>query len=125
MERLNNNNNEPVGSLQISRDVIGAIAGTCTQEVEGVAGLARRVSNFNDGPFRGQGVSPVGVTLKDNSVEINVGVSLKYGAKVTETCMAIQQCVKNTVQTMTGMAVSKVNVRVSRIVFPSEKPEGA
>ena len=121
MERFKED--ESSGSLQISRDVIGAIAGTCTQEVEGVAGLARRVSNFKESPLHNPSKKPVGVTLRDNSVEINIGVALKYGAKVTETCMAIQQCVKSTVQTMTGMAVSKVNVRVARIVFPTEKPE--
>ena len=113
----------PCGSLQISRDVIAAIAGTCTQEIEGVAGLARRVSNFKEGPLRKPVNKPVGVVLKDNVVEINVGVTLKYGAKIFETCTAIQQCVKSTVQTMTGMAVNRVNVRVAHVMFPCEKTQ--
>jgi len=113
---------EPCGSLQISKDVIGAIAGVCAQEIEGVAGLARRVSSFKKGSLRKLG-KPVGVTIKDNFVEINIGLALKYGAKIADTCTAVQQCVKNNVQTMTGMAVNKVNVRVAQIVFPSEMPE--
>ena len=109
------------GSLQISREVIGSIAGVCAQEVQGVAGLARRVPSFALGVLPRTGKNPVSVALRDDFVEINIGVALGYGAKIGETCTAIQNHIKKNVQTMTGMAVSKVNVQVSRIVFPTEK----
>lgn len=112
------------GSLQISRDVIGAIAGVCAQEVKGVAGLSRRAPSFKQGFLQSPGGNkPVSVALRDDFVEINIGVALKYGAKISETCTDIQNRVKKNVQTMTGMAVSKVNVQVSKIVFSSERPE--
>ena len=118
------NEKEPSGSLQISRNVIGSIAGVCAQEIEGVAGLARRPSSLRTGSLHKPG-RPIGVTIKDNFVEINIGLALKYGAKIAETCTAVQQCVKSNVQTMTGMAVCKVNVWVAQVVFPSDIPEEA
>ena len=102
------------GALQISRDAICAIAGACAGEVEGVAGIARR------GPG---GKKPVSVVLRENLLEISLGITLKHAAKIAETCTAVQQRVKDNVQTMTGMAVGKVNVKVSRVVFPGEKQQ--
>ena len=49
---------------------------------------------------------------------IDISLSLKFGAKIEEVCTAVQNAIKDSVQTMSGMAVSKVNVLVSGIVFP-------
>ena len=105
---------EDKGVLQISRDVIGTIACACAGEVEGVAAAGRHGSG---------GKGPVSVALRDNLLEISLGITLKHTAKIEQTCMAVQQRVKDNVQTMTGMTVGKVNVRVSRVIFPGEKPQ--
>lgn len=110
------------GSLKISRGVIGTIAGLSAREVDGVAGLASPTASFEAPPLRGSAKKLVDVILRDDFAEISIGVALRYGAKIAETCTAVQSCVKNNVQAMTGMAVSKVNVRVARVVFPREKP---
>jgi len=113
---------EPSGSLKISRGVIGTIAGMSAKEIDGVAGLAPPTASLHPPSLKGTGKKLVDVILRDDFAEISIGVALKYGAKVAETCTAIQNCVKNNVQAMTGMAVSKVNVRVARVVFPTRKP---
>ena len=63
----------------------------------------------------------VDVVLADDFAEINIGLALKFGAKINDVCTAVQTAVKDNVQTMTGMAVSKVNVYVAKIVFPQDE----
>ena len=48
-------------------------------------------------------------------------IRVKYGSNIRTVCEALQQAVKEDVQTMTGIAVSKVNVHVEDIVF--EEPQ--
>ena len=112
------NEKQPVGSLKISEDVIATIASVATLEIEGVASLEQAVSNklFP----RGIGKKPVQIDISDDFVQIDLHLNLKFGAKIGEVCKNVQQNVKDNVQTMTGMAVSKVNVMVSGITFLEE-----
>lgn len=112
---------QPSGSLQISQEVIATIASVAAQEIEGVDCLAQHAPGFRHNPFRKSRKKSVDVVLSDDFAEIDIGVALKYGAKINEVCTAVQTSVKDNVQTMTGMAVSKVNVFVARIVFPGEE----
>ena len=112
---------QPVGSLKISQEVLATIAKVAALEIEGVASLADtsgRVRRF----FSRGGISKTGIQieLSDDFAEVDIGVNLKFGAKITDVCSAIQTSVKDNIQTMTGMAVSKVNVTVAGIVFNDE-----
>lgn len=104
---------QPTGSLQISQDVIATIASVAAMEIEGVASLAQHTPGF-----RNRNKKSVDVVLSDGFAEIDIGVALKFGARINEVCTAIQTAVKDNVQTMTGMVVSKVNVYVAKIVIP-------
>ncbi|HHY53266.1 MAG TPA: Asp23/Gls24 family envelope stress response protein [Clostridiales bacterium] len=112
---------QPTGSLQISQDVIATIASVAALEVEGVAALAQHSPGFRHNPFLKGRPKTVDVVLADDFAEINIGLALKFGAKINDVCTAVQTAVKDNVQTMTGMAVSKVNVYVAKIVFPQDE----
>jgi uncharacterized alkaline shock family protein YloU len=108
---------QPAGSLKISKDVIATIAKTATMEVGGVAALpeldASRLLSRSFG-------RPVRVTLSDDFADIDVQVVLENGVKIPDVCAAIQSGVKDNVQTMTGIAVSKVNVTVAGVAFSED-----
>lgn len=110
-----------VGDLKISQDVIAAIARVATLEIEGVDSLAE--INIRGIFSRTIMKKAISITLNDDFVNIGISVNLKFGAKISEVCTAIQNSVKDNVQTMTGMAVSKVNVLVASIVFPDAEAE--
>lgn len=114
MEKLNKS---AVGSLKISKEVIATIASVSALEVEGVDSLVPRSGNVGWIFPRGMG-RKVFVTVSDDFAEIDIALNLKAGAKIKEVCPAVQSGVKDSVQTMTGMAVSKVNITVEGIVFP-------
>ncbi|WP_367925215.1 Asp23/Gls24 family envelope stress response protein [uncultured Ruthenibacterium sp.] len=106
------------GSLQISTDVISKIAKLATLEVEGV-------DNVSGGVLSGTGFAfvrkmpiqkPIVVELTDDVAEITVNVIVKYGCRIPQLSEKVQENVKNAVQNMTCITVSKVNVIVTGVV---------
>lgn len=118
---MENIKNKPIGDLKISQDVIAMIARVTTLEVPGVHSLAEPVNKIGGLFSRPIIKKAIHINMNDDFANISVSVNLKFGTKITEACTAIQNGVKENVQTMTGMAVSKVNVLVAGIVFPEEE----
>ena len=107
------------GVVRIADDVVAIIAGVAASETEGVAsmsggiteGFARRVSGKN---------VTKGVSVEVGSVEaaIDLRVIVKYGVKIHEVARKLQENVKEAVETMTGLRVVEVNVKVEGVDFP-------
>jgi len=113
LEKINNNQ---VASLKISKDVISTIASVATLEIAGVAGF----SEPNKIGFFAKGFTkPIEISLADDFAEISLCLDLEFGAKIPVVCTEVQNNVRENVQTMTGIVVSKVNITVSGIVFPN------
>ncbi|ERI10517.1 Asp23/Gls24 family envelope stress response protein [Aneurinibacillus aneurinilyticus] len=110
------------GVVRIADDVVAVIAGIAASETEGIAGmsggitegLARRVSGKNVQ----KGVS---VEVGEFEAAIDLRVIVSYGSKIDEACRNLQQSVKEAVESMTGLRVVEVNVKVEGVEFP--KPE--
>ena len=112
------------GSLKISRDVIATIAGCAATEIEGVAALAPFTSGLTTGwVFKTRSSLPVAVTLNDDVACIDINLNLEYGAKIPEVSAKVQSAVKDAVQNMTGVAVTKVNVHVAGVVIADAAAE--
>ena len=113
-------NKKSAGGLKISREVIAAIARIAALETKGVDSLAEP-SNIRG--FLPRIKKAILIALIDDFVNIEISVNLKYGANIPQVCAEIQNTVKDNIQTMTGKAVSKVNIFVAGIVFPDEAPD--
>ncbi len=111
-----------LGELKISQEVIAAVAKVAVLETKGVDSLAAPPASralFSKKPMQ----KAIGVSVSDDFVTVSVCVNLKFGASIKEVCASVQTAVKDNVQSMTGMAVSKVNVLVAGICFPAENGE--
>jgi len=104
-----------LGEVRIADDVVAIIAGVAATEIEGIVmagglydGIARRVS----GKGAAKGVS---VSIIEDSTVIEMRVFVKYGAKISWVCQALQEKVKEVVEALTGLQVSEVNVKVEGI----------
>ena len=121
-----NDRKQPIGSLRISGDVIATIAGTAAQEVPGVARLATFTANNIKGMLsKRQMPRPVSIDLTDEMAQIVIQVILKDGTNIPSVSEKIQESVKESVQNMTGIPVTKVNIVVAGIEFedgPAEAP---
>ncbi|HIY08752.1 MAG TPA: Asp23/Gls24 family envelope stress response protein [Firmicutes bacterium] len=118
MQNREFNRPDPAGTLSISEDVIATIAANTTTEIEGVAALANFYSNVVSSWFwKKQSSRPIIINLNDDVATIDIHVSLRSGVRIPDVAQNIQRSVKDAVQNMTGIAVTKVNVYVSGIVF--------
>ena len=116
------NNKQPAGSLKISQDVLATISNFAAEEIDGVVSLANTyapIKNFLKKCSIGR---PIQISLNDDVAVIDISVNLKYGANIPQVAETLQKAVKDAVQNMTGITVSKVNVHVAGIVFPETAP---
>lgn len=116
-------NKQPTGSLRISRDVIATIAATATKEIDGVYGLADFAANIKGWLIKKQTAKPIVIELNDDVAIIDIHVVLRQGAKIPDVSGKIQTAVKEAVQSMTGIAVSRVNIYVAGIEFGEQNAE--
>ena len=113
-------NSPTAGSLKISQEVIASISGYTATDTEGVASLATLglTERLSKKPVR-----PVSIQLTDGVAVIDIRLRVKNGAKIPELSRKLQSSVKEAVQNMTGVVVSKVNLQIAGVDFSDEEPE--
>lgn len=105
------------GSCIISEEVIASIACTAALETPGVAAMANRPADLRGIMSTNPAAKSVRVTNTENETVLDVHIQLKQGAKIQETCSAVQQSVKVAVQSMTGKPVTRINIYVDGMVL--------
>lgn len=100
------------GEVKISENVIRSIASVAAKEIEGVADLAEIPHTILlPAP------APVTVEVVNDLVEITLRLVLNSGCRLNSVAEQVQQNVKENVQSMTGVIVSKVHVIAADIIF--------
>lgn len=101
-----------LGQVQIADDVIAVIAEIAALEVEGMAGVGLGKPDIVN-TIRGKKASKgIKVEVGEGEVTIDVFVVIKYGVKIQDVCLKVQEKVKNSIETMTGLNVPTINVHV-------------
>jgi uncharacterized alkaline shock family protein YloU len=114
----------PIGTLRISRDVIATIASVAATEVEGVQGLATAPVDFKGMLSKRRMIpKPVSIALSDDIAVIELHLILRQDARIPQVSERVQQAVKEAVQNMTSIAVSRVNIVVAGIAFADGEQE--
>ena len=114
------------GNLKISEDVISTVTKLTVKEVKGVHSLALSPANLKDALLKVDANRPIRISLNGDVAQIDISVNLRYGFKIREVAEEIQTSVKDAVQNMTGIVVSKVNLHITGVSFAGEAaPEGA
>jgi len=104
---MENNN---LGQVKISNEVIVTIAGLAALEVENV----ETITTITDKLLKNNGVK---IQIDEEQIILDIYVNIEFGESIPDTAFKIQENVKNTVETMTGLEVSIVNVHVQGITF--------
>ena len=105
------------GSINISEDVIAAIAGNALSEMEGIAAFSNTAGSELGELIGLKSVSKgVRVSFEENTISIDVTVMLRYGENITATCTRAQEAIAVAVDSITGVK-PQVNVRVAGISF--------
>ena len=110
-----------LGDIQIADDVIAIIAGLAATEVDGVAKMYGNITNELVSKLGMKNLSKgVKVLVGPDSVLVDLSLELKYGYSVMEVSKIVQEKVKQAIETMTGLNVSEVRVRIAGVVFDKE-----
>ena len=124
-QEIPESDDEPIGNVKISVDVVSTIAGVATSEIEGVAGMAgtfaggiAEMLGAKKNPSKG-----VKVDMNEKNVTIDLYIVVDYGVRIPELSWEIQENVKNNVETMTGLEVLKVNIHIEGVSFDKENAE--
>lgn len=107
--------------LSVSTEVLEKMAELAACEIEGVAGICKRAIDLKDALKAKSAFKGVTVDNVNGAIHINVFISAQKGVKVREVAEAVQNNVKDRIQTMTGTAVTKVNVTVADIDLKGEE----
>ena len=103
------------GSLQISTEVIGKIARCAALEIDGVAEVScgRQNKKLKDLLEASSIQSPVVVEMRDGTANITLNLMMSFGARIPAVAEKVQENVKNAVQNMTNVTVSRVNLVIA------------
>lgn len=103
--------------LSVSTEVLEKMAELAASEIDGVKGIAKKALDLKGALKTKSVVKGVKVESVNGAIEINVYICVDSKSKMREVAEAVQQNVKDKIQTMTGTAVTKVNVNIEDIDF--------
>ena len=103
--------------IKISNDVVAVIAGVAVSEVPGVAGMAGGFAGGITEVLSGKKNLAKGIKVEINEdiAKIDVNIIVEYGSRIPDVAFEIQNRVKKSVETMTGLKVLEVNVHVQGV----------
>lgn len=123
MEENLNTTNE-IGSVKIASDVVMVIATMAATEVKGVAGMSVSLTGDIAGKFGMKSQSKgIKVQIGEEETSIDLYLNVEYGVRIPDVAWEVQQNVKKSVETMTGLIVSEINIHIQGINILKEHKE--
>lgn len=111
-----------LGDIQIADEVIAIIAGLAATEVDGVAKMYGNITNELVSKLGMKNLSKgVKVLVSPDNVKVDLSLELKYGYSVLDVSKKVQEKVKQAIETMTGLEVSEVRVRIAGVAIDKEE----
>lgn len=123
---INVDESQENGAISYANDVIATIVGVATAEVDGIAGLAgsSSISNLLSTRNANKSLSKgVKVEVGAEEVAVDVSVIVDYGTPIQKVGHNVQENVRKSIESMTGLHVIKVDVHVVGVSFERENKE--
>ena len=124
----NKDENQNLGdesTIKISNDTVATYAGIAISEIPGDYGMSGTFAGITEAISGKKNYAKgIKVDIADNkTAKIDVNIIVEYGARIPEVAFEIQTKVKKSVETMTGLKVSSVNVNIQGVHAITEKDE--
>ena len=105
------------GGVNITDEVVAIIAGLAATEVEGVSSLA---GNLTNEVISKAGMNKLSkgvkiVTDEDNQLSVRLSINISYGYEIPKICSQVQEKVKTAIETMVGMEVVNVDIKIAAV----------
>lgn len=114
-----------LGSIRIADEVVSIIAGLAATEIDGIAGMSGGlVGGIAEMLGKKNFAKGVKVEVGEKEAAVDLFIIVKYGVRIPDVAIAVQENVKQAIETMTGLSVVEVNIHVQGVGFPeAEKKE--
>lgn len=110
-----------IGSVRISNDVVAIVSGVAATEIKGVVGMSGGITGGITELLGMKNLSKgVKVEVNGNDTNIDLYLVVEYGSNIAEVGKQVQENVKSTVETMTGLNVLNINVNIQGVSVPKE-----
>lgn len=104
------------GEIKVADEVVAIIAGLAATEVEGVSSMAGNITNEIVSRLGMKNLSKgIQIEIADNEVVVDVALNIAYGYSIPEVSTKVQKKVKSAIETMTGLSVATINVRIASV----------
>ena len=103
--------------LSVSTEVLEKMAELAALEITGVKGISKKAIDIKGAIKSKSVVKGVKVESVNGAIAINIYICVDANTKIREVAEAVQNNVKDKIQTMTGSAVTRVNVNVEDVNF--------
>lgn len=104
------------GKVQIADEVVAIIAGLAATEVDGVTSMVGNITNEIISRLGMKNLSKgVRVERQEESVAVMLALNIAYGYSIPDVTVNVQNKVKTSIETMTGLHVSAVNIRIADV----------
>ena len=113
---------EENGSINISEEVIAAIAVGAVREVEGVSGMMTGIGGsvtdlVNNRKNAQKGTKGVKIDMTGTALTLDLYLTVEYGHAIPEVAENAQKAVASAVEAMTGCPVGTVNIHVGGVTL--------
>ncbi len=109
------------GEVQIADEVVAIIAGLAATEVEGVSKMAGNITNELVSKLGMKNLSKgVKVVVTAENVSVDLALEIKFGHSIQVVSNKVQEKVKSAIETMTGLKVKEVNIRIAGVSLEKE-----
>ena len=113
---------DTLGEVRIADEVVAIIAGLAATEVEGVASMAGNITNELVNKLGMKNLSKgVKVEVGEESVAVAVALNIAYGYSIPKVSAKVQEKIKTAIETMTGLGVECVNIRIASVDMKNTK----
>jgi uncharacterized alkaline shock family protein YloU len=112
---------EPTSGVTISDSVVAKLAYKAIDGITGIHALGGGSSRALAGLRGDKGTPGISIDLHEGSVDIDITMSIVFGANVPQIAEACRAAVSEQVEGSTGLKVRAVNVLVNDVVFPEDQ----
>ena len=110
-----------LGTIQIANEVVSIIAGLAATEVDGVAGMSGGIAGgIAEMLGRKNFAKGVKVEVGEKEAAVDLYIVARYGARIPDIALNVQENVKHAIESMTGLIAVEVNVHIQGVSFPED-----
>ena len=108
---------ECLGDVRISDEVVANIAVIAAGEIDGVSYVvgATKPNELKNIVGMKNYSKEIRVEVCDRIVSVDMAIAVKYGFSLPKVGKAVQERVRTSIENMTGLEVSDINVRIASV----------